>query len=551
MEFIAFPLQALALYFVTKLVWAILSRVLLNHPLDVLPGPPSPSYLTGNLKKVFDRSNGIVYHEDILKKYGSAMQIAGPLGMKTLLTSDPKALHHVFVKDQDVHEETDLFLATNSMVFGPSLLSTLGEPHRKQRKMLNPVFSINHMRQMVPIFMEVSTKLGDALSRLTSTGPKEVEVLGWLTRTALELIGQSGFGYSFDPLTEHHEEHPYVTSVKLLTAMLMKTIWVRLFFLPTIHKWNLGGKRLRRFVMDRFSWGASRMFKDIVDTMHKTSLEIYHSKKKALEEGDEVVARQIGQGKDLLSILMRANMEADSDDERLHEDELIAQVTTFTFAAMDTTSSALCRFFYLLAKHQDVQERLRKEIKEAKQQYGEINYDQLTALPYLDAVCRETLRLYPPVPLISREARRDAILPLGMPITRKDGQRIDEIHVPKGTKIWASILGINRMPELWGPDADEWKPERWLSPLPEALRDAKVPGVYSNLMTFIGGGRACIGFKFSQLEMKCVLFVLLDHLRFSLPENKDIKWVMSGIIMPAVDAEKLRPELPLIVERIP
>jgi cytochrome P450 len=60
---------------------------------------------------------------------------------------------------------------------------------------------------------------------------------------------------------------------------------------------------------------------------------------------------------------------------------------------MDTTSSALCRFLWLLAKHQDVQDRLRKEIKEAREQYGELNYDQLMGLPYLDAVCRETLRL--------------------------------------------------------------------------------------------------------------------------------------------------------------
>ena len=60
---------------------------------------------------------------------------------------------------------------------------------------------------------------------------------------------------------------------------------------------------------------------------------------------------------------------------------------------MDTPSSALCRLFWLLAQHQDVQNRLREEIREAKEKYGNLNYDQLSALPYLDAVCRETLRL--------------------------------------------------------------------------------------------------------------------------------------------------------------
>jgi cytochrome P450 len=60
---------------------------------------------------------------------------------------------------------------------------------------------------------------------------------------------------------------------------------------------------------------------------------------------------------------------------------------------MDTTSSGLCRFFWLLAQHPDVQDRLRQELRDAKAKYGELNHDQLVGLPYLDAVVRETLRL--------------------------------------------------------------------------------------------------------------------------------------------------------------
>lgn len=67
---------------------------------------------------------------------------------------------------------------------------------------------------------------------------------------------------------------------------------------------------------------------------------------------------------------------------------------TLTFAAMDTTSSALSRILWLLADHQHVQDKLREEIREAKQQHGrDLVYDDLVALPYMDAVCRETLRL--------------------------------------------------------------------------------------------------------------------------------------------------------------
>jgi cytochrome P450 len=109
----------------------------------------------------------------------------------------------------------------------------------------------------------------------------------------------------------------------------------------------------------------------------------------------------------------------------------------------------------------------------------------------------------------SYRARQDTVLPLSKPVTGRDGSLISEIHVPKGTNMHIGIRASNINPDLWGEDAQEWKPERWLKPLPKTLteNDAKVPGVYSHLMTFLGGARACIGFKFSQLEMSgCDIF---------------------------------------------
>jgi cytochrome P450 len=86
------------------------------------------------------------------------------------------------------------------------------------------------------------------------------------------------------------------------------------------------------------------------------------------------------------------------------------------------------------------------------------------------------------------------VLPLAKPITGRDGSTITEIHVPKGTEVHVGIRNSNINPELWGEDAEQWKPERWLNPLPKSLTeaDSKVPGVYSHLMTFLGGARSCM-----------------------------------------------------------
>jgi len=209
----------------------------------------------------------------------------------------------------------------------------------------------------------------------------------------------------------------------------------------------------------------------------------------------------------------------------------------------------------LLCLHPDVQDKLRAELLEARVQNGgqDLEYDELVGLPYLDAVCRETLRLYTPVAFVSRENTRDAVLPLSAPLTLRDGTATTSVHVPKGTAIMVAIYSSNRNREVWGDDACEWKPERWLEgKLPESVTDAKIPGVYSNLMTFLGGGRACIGFKFSQLEMKVVLAMLVSSFRLSLCEGKDggIFWNRAGISYPTVGPDGKKPSLPLKVESL-
>ncbi|KAH6909124.1 cytochrome P450 [Coprinopsis sp. MPI-PUGE-AT-0042] len=541
MTLLSHAAQVLAIYVLTRVVWLVVRPLVRKDTLAALPKPPGGSPFIGHLGKLF----GGYQVEYLAKLDGSGLvsNIGSFLGNRFLLISDPKVLHHVLVKDQDVFEETPESYAARSMLFGEGLLSTFGHQHRKQRKMLNPVFSINHMRDMVPTFHEISGKVSASLGRIVSKGQQEIDIFEWLSRGALELIAQSGFGHSFDSLKEDEKEHPYITTVKLLGPMFTKTAIPQFVILPMIHKWNLGGRWLQRFVMDNLTWGSIRTTKDIVDVMDRTAKDIYEARKRALATGTPLK----GSGKDILTILMRSNAES-TDEDKLPDDEILAQISTFVLAGLDTTSSALCRFLWLLAKHQQVQDLLRKEIREAREQYGELNYDQLVALPYLDAVCRETLRLYPPAPIVTRTALKDARVPLYKPIHGKDGQELQELVIPEGTTLIVSIQGCNRAADLWGSDTLEFKPERWLNDIPKNVVEAKVPGVYSHLMTFIGGGRSCIGFKFSQLEMKIMAFHLLEGLKFSLTK-KEIAWRSFGVVTPAVDLSKLRPELPLLVER--
>ena len=83
----------------------------------------------------------------------------------------------------------------------------------------------------------------------------------------------------------------------------------------------------------------------------------------------------------------------------------------------------------------------------------------------------------------------DSIIPLRHPIKSTDGKTRDSIFIPKGTEIYMGFVSVNTDKRIWGPDALEWKPERWLSPPPQSVIDAKVPGVLSGLMTFASGAK--------------------------------------------------------------
>jgi len=370
-------------------------------------------------------------------------------------------------------------------------------------------------------------------------------MLQWLTRAALEVIGRCGLGYSFDSLTGDEPSSPYATTIK----NLLPYIFSFAVFLPYL-EWivKLGPPAFRRRLISIIPSKKLLELRDMVDLMDRTSATIFSTKKAALSKGDSNMKEGVESGKDLMSILLRANM-AIHESERLPDSELLAQMSSLIFAAMDTTSGTMNRIIHLLAQHPRVQERLRAEIIAAKYSKKEkLTHDELVSLSYLDSVVKETLRLYPPGCFLTRKTRTDALLPLSTPVTSRNGELITAIPVPKDTFVYIATMASNRSKAIWGSDTLEWKPERWLDGI-QVKSATKIPGVYSNMMTFNGGGRSCIGFKFALLEMKVIISTLMESFRFSLPEKREIVWKMSGagIAAPAVDGDI---QLPLKVELV-
>ncbi|KAI1786411.1 cytochrome P450 [Ganoderma leucocontextum] len=549
--------------------WLAFHRYLVRSPLDNLPSPPKSLFL-GNIPDIIHRQSH-VWWRDVANTCGPATKLTAFFGIQMLYTFDPKAMYSILVKDTELYPKKTAAYDDFTLFIGPGLLFAEGQQHRRQRKWLNPVFSVAQLRDVSHVFYGVAYKLEEAIRhRVSAQSSQELDVNGWMARTTLEMLGQAGLGYSFDKFTEDSSDS-YGEALKSFFPVINHVPLLNLFVMTLA---NYMPKSLMRRVL-RLAVPFPHVLRllSISETMQKRSSEIIQQKKSALQNGDKALMHQVGEGKDIMSVLLRSNMNAPSDSERLPDEELLAQMSTFILAGMDTTSNALSRILHLLAENPDVQEKLRHELSEAREIVGngkDIPYDDLVKLPYLDAVCRETLRLHPPLNLIGRRAVKDMIVPLSSAVRGKDGTLVNEITLPKDTFVLLGLQACNTNKKLWGEDAYEWKPERWLQPLPSTLEEARVPGVYSNLMSFSGGVRSCIGFKFSQLEMskhiavvevprsplltaavvaEVILTVLLPAFSFELTD-KPIFWNSSAVSYPTMNKDSTRPEMLLKVKAL-
>ncbi|KAF9445892.1 cytochrome P450 [Macrolepiota fuliginosa MF-IS2] len=547
---------ALVAYTTTKILRWIWRSTFVRSTLYDLPGPPPQSWFKGNLGQLFS-PKGLDFHQSLVDTYGGIVKVYGFFGDEQLYISDPKALHSITLKDQGAFEETSVFLETNKVIFGPGLVATKGEQHRRQRKMTAPIFGVAQLRQIVPTFYDIAEKLADVLSnevRGERDKRQTLDMSAWMSRVALESVGRTILGYSFDPLDSPHN-NAYTSAVKDLIPTIFTLALVRQFA-PFLVR--LGPPWLRRKLVEWIPNDAVQKLKGMSDVMHGKAKEILELKYQELEDNPDAEneARE-GRLKDIISALVKAN-ESAPEGERLSENELTGQMTVLIFGAQDTTSSALSRILWQLSIRIDVQERIRKEAQECQRQSSahRLSYEDIMALPWLDAVIKESLRLrytrYPPVPFVRRVATKDCIVPY-----TPEGHKGEssQVLIPSGTTLFVSIVGSNRLESVWGEDAKQWKPERWLSNEGPERGKERLPGVYSGMMSFLGGQRSCVGHRFAQVEMKIILATLLTRFKFSLTKD-EIVWSLSQIIAPSVKVNGPastpveRRGLPLFVETL-
>nr|GMC86928.1 cytochrome P450 704C1-like [Ipomoea batatas] len=212
-------------------------------------------------------------------------------------------------------------------------------------------------------------------------------------------------------------------------------------------------------------------------------------------------------------ILSRFIRESKKDPKTKSDEYLRDIILNFVLAGKDSSANTLSWFFYMLYKNPLVGEKLDREIEEAfgnlkekasssvEDCIGSITDDEvLQKMPYLHATLTETLRLYPAVPVDGRCAETDDVLP-------------DGFKVKKGDGVYYMSYAMGRMPYIWGDDAEEFRPERWLK---DGIFTPESPFKFT---AFHAGPRICLGKDFAYRQMKIVSIALLHFFRFKLSDD--------------------------------
>ncbi|KAJ6617597.1 putative cytochrome P450 4ac2 [Pseudolycoriella hygida] len=375
------------------------------------------------------------------------------------------------------------------------LLTSNGEKWHTRRRLLTPAFHFDILKEYLEVFREESDRL---VMSLKSMNGKEVDIVPIATQFTLNTICESAMGVKLSGFGNDgiiYRKNIYQMGTLLLSRLLRP--WLMSDFVYSL----LGHKKQ----MDEVLKPVLAFTKSIIATRKAnfTNTTIEETPEE-VELNENIYFRSKKRRYAMMDTLLQAEQQGLIDDEGI-----IEETDTFTFEGHDTTSSAITFIILLLAHHPEAQEAIFNEIQEFLHMKDELTIDDFNRFEYMDRVLKECMRIYPPVPFISRNLAED--------------YQHDGFVQPKGTTVNIHIFDIHRDPEIF-PDPEKFDPDRFL---PENCAKR------SNFafIAFSAGMRNCIGQRFAMLELKMVVSKLVSNFKIvPITQREDITFVGDMIL---------------------
>ncbi|KAF5356634.1 hypothetical protein D9757_006808 [Collybiopsis confluens] len=531
--------------------------------LDKLPGPPSKSFLLGNMADLMQNQAGLT--EFLWQEaYGDVVKFKAPLGMDRLLISDPKAMQHILQTSGYRWAKYPERKEISRLSSGKGLLWADGDVHRRQRKVMLPGFGTPEAKNFLPLFFSCAASMTRRWSDILSISTDQSHVFNipeWVSRATLDAIGQAAFDYDFGATDDDESELGQVMKAFGAPSKATLVILELLHFLP---------KSMLEFINNIIPGARHSYLRHASKVANKTAKKLVEDKSDALLEG---------RGKrDIMTLLVQANA-GENPKAKLTEVELLSQMRVIILAGHEvkddflsagvrkangtfidniqfvldfivyssisliicgSCADTLSWLLYELVKNTKLQDELRAEIRTfekaaAVRGDSELNIHDLEGMPLLGAT--ETLRFHPVAIHVFRAANEDDILPLTTPITTTTGEVLTELPISKGTRAILSLPAYNRNKAIFGEDAHTFNPYRWLEP--HHVKKGVALGPFANLATFSAGIRVCIGWRFAVIELQAFIVELLRNFEFSsTPKVEKLRREAALVMIPTIEGER-------------
>lgn len=436
------------------------------------PRPPGPKGWEALPHTLAFLQEQVPYIQRMAAEYGDVVQFQ--LGLfDNILVSDPKLIHEVLVSKADDYHK-DIITHELSELLGQGLLTAEGEHWRRNRKLASP----NLQRTQVAGY-------ADTMSEYTARHMDEWkhgevrELHHDMMQLTMEIVVKTLF--NLDPSSELVEVGHHVDVGMHYFHLMIHSLW--------------------RFAPKFVPMPARYDFQDSLRRLDTIVYDLISQRRNA-DEGD-----------DLLFRLIRAK---DDEGHSMTDEQLRDEVLTMFLAGHETTALVATYTWLLLMQDREVARAMFAEVDDMLGT-RRATCDDLAKLPYVTAVIKESMRLYPPAWIIGRQAIRDTTL--------------GPYPVKKSTQILISQMVLHRKPEYF-PDPDAFKPERWLEP---GFEKSLPKHIY---LPFGGGPRICIGNHFAMMEAVLIIATMAQSVDLELRMSEELR------VQPAVT---MRPVVPIHV----
>ncbi len=406
--------------------------------------------------------------EKCAKTYGDIFILPiSPNGIPQTIVSNPKAIEKIFKANYEQLDSGTQAGIQPFLIGERSMLAISGERHKRERKLLMPAFHGERMKSYGELIRDISLQVSD---RWTIARPFSMrESMQEITFTViLKAVFGLKDGLRYQKLTQLLNQR-LEGSQSILRAMLL--------FIPLLRK-NWGPLS---------PWGRLMQIEQQIDELIYAEI----AERRSQLDSDRT---------DILSLMMAAK---DENGEPMSDLELRDELMTLLIAGHETTATSLAWAFYWIHHVPEVKEKLLEELDTLGEGF---DFDRVIKLPYLNAVCLETLRIYP-------------VAMFALARLVKSTLEIGEYRFEPGTILAPCIYLTHHREDLY-PAPKQFKPERFLERQFSAYE----------YLPFGGGNRRCLGYAFALFEMKIVLATVLSGYTLELAERKPVKAVRRGLL---------------------